>query len=104
MKYAARRDLSEPAIVAALEAAGCSVYRKLPVDLLVWHPRFGKNNFMLVEVKSPQKRGERRSRKDQPEQDAFCQKHGVPYVVSAEAAVGMLNMLARVKGCKVEIQ
>ena len=29
-KYAKRRDLSEPAIVEALEACGCRVYRAIP--------------------------------------------------------------------------
>ena len=49
-RYAARRDGNEAEIVAALEAAGCDVYRlDMPCDLLVG--RAGVN--YLLEVKNP---------------------------------------------------
>lgn len=50
MRYAARVDANQDAVVSALRAAGASVYiLKLPVDLLVGH--VGKT--ALVEVKDP---------------------------------------------------
>lgn len=49
MRRAAKRDIAEPGIVAALIGLGFSVYRlNQPVDLLVGHR--GKN--YLVEVKT----------------------------------------------------
>lgn len=47
--FARRRDLNEPAIVAALEAAGCDVLRANDVDLIVG--RAGMN--FLLECKRP---------------------------------------------------
>jgi hypothetical protein len=49
MRYASRRDMNEPEIVDALEAAGCDVLQATDVDLIVG--RAGKN--YLVEVKRP---------------------------------------------------
>lgn len=54
MRRAAKRDESEPGIVSALEAMGCTVFRlSLPVDLLVGY--LGVTH--LVEVKTPAERG-----------------------------------------------
>ena len=78
-RRAAKRDLTEPAIVAALEAAGAHVWRlSLPLDLLVGlHGRF-----VLLEVK---REGEKKPRKDRAAQTATiadCQRKGLPvYVV-----------------------
>lgn len=49
MRFAARRDDTELQIVAALEKAGWHVWRKLPVDLLLFHVEHG---YRVLEVKS----------------------------------------------------
>jgi len=85
----AQRDAAEPAIVDALEQAGCTVYRHLPVDLLCWHPALG---FRLLECKTPTKTGKRRTRHDQAEQDAFIAATGTPVVMTPEAALAALGL------------
>jgi hypothetical protein len=76
VRRAAKRDQSEPAIVVALKAAGYEVYDRLPVDLLCI--KAGK--IALVEVKTPSKTGRIPKRKDQQEQNEFCERHGIPRV------------------------
>jgi hypothetical protein len=74
------RDLSEPKIVEALEKAGWTVYKKLPVDLLCMK-RISDTSVLirLLEAKTPvTKTGKARKRKDQEAQDAFCREWGVP--------------------------
>lgn len=72
-RYAARRDLAEPAIVDALVAVGANVIRlNQPVDLLV---RF-RNTWHVLEVKTPKKRPDKR----QQAQREFCLTNQVPYV------------------------
>lgn len=51
MRYARRRDLNEPAIVAGLEAVGCDVLQASDVDLIVG---IAGRNYML-EVKRPKR-------------------------------------------------
>ena len=49
MTRAAKRDASEPGIIAALERSGCMVYQMdRPVDLMVYRAR----RLYLLEVKS----------------------------------------------------
>jgi hypothetical protein len=56
MRRAARRDKSEPLIIEALRAAGCSVERvSQPVDLLIGY----RGRTYLAEVKTPRKDGGR---------------------------------------------
>lgn len=56
MRRAAKRDLSEPLIVEALRAAGCSVVLlSQPVDLLIGY----RGRTYLAEVKTPRKDGGR---------------------------------------------
>lgn len=86
----AQRDAAEPAIVDALEQAGCTVYRYLPVDLLVVHPSFAEPR--LLECKTPTKTGKRRTRHDQAEQDAFIAATGTPVVMTPEAALAALGL------------
>lgn len=76
-RRAAKRDTAESAIVKALEAAGCRVWRlSKPFDLLVG--RCGR--FVVLEVKTG-----KRLRKDQAHQTAElveCRLSGLPvYVV-----------------------
>jgi hypothetical protein len=74
------RDLSEPKIVEALEKAGWTIYKKLPVDLLCMK-RVSDTVVLirLLEAKTPvTKTGKARKRKDQEKQDAFCKEWGIP--------------------------
>ena len=74
-RYAKKRDLSEPAIVAALEAAGCKVWKlDRPFDLLVG--RAGR--FSVLECKS----GKAKPTDAQADEIRACQAGGLPvYVV-----------------------
>lgn len=57
-RYAKRRDLNEPDIITALEAAGCDVLQADDVDLLV-----GRQGVTyLLEVKRPKRTSESRIR------------------------------------------
>ena len=58
MRRAAKRDLNEPEIIAALEAVGCDVLRATDVDLIVG--RAGRN--YLLEVKRVKRATESRIR------------------------------------------
>lgn len=92
-RYAAKRDISEPPIVEALEAAGYTVQRLAkPVDLAVrkaWYPR-GVN--FLLECKTPQgKVGTLRVRKEQVTQNAFVADGGAVKVGTPEAALEALH-------------
>lgn len=91
-KYAKRRDIAEPAIVQALEATGCTVYRELPCDLLVRRPRDPPGILRTLECKTPTKSGKRRKRKDQEAQDKFIEATGTPVVLTAEQALGVLGL------------
>ena len=67
-RYAARRDATEPDIVAALLANGFDVYKlSKPLDLLVW--RVNGVSYLLLEVKT-------RSGRTTPDQDAFLARTG----------------------------
>jgi hypothetical protein len=87
-RRAAKRDVVEPAIVAALERAGWEVHRELPVDLLCLKRVGNTVRVRLLECKSPQgKAGKARKRTDQPEQLAFCERWEVPKPTSAFEAL-----------------
>jgi hypothetical protein len=85
-RYANRRDASEPAIVQALEAMGCSVVRMdKPVDLLV---RIGSKN-LLCEVKT----GKGKLTK---EQEAFMAAGWEVWILrDVQGATAMVNMIRR---------
>jgi hypothetical protein len=87
MRRAAKRDQSEPGIVSALESAGWEVYRHLPVDLLA----IKGGVIRLLEAKTPTKTGRIPKRKDQPKQNEFCERHGIPRVGTAEQALEALG-------------
>lgn len=94
MRRAAKRDLVEPAIVEALQAAGWQVWRELPCDLLC----FKAGTWRTLEAKSPRnKRGDPKHDKRQAKQDAFLALTGTPRVTSAEQA------LAALEGCTFEV-
>jgi hypothetical protein len=93
--YAKKRDASEPAIVEALEAAGCMVWKHLPADLLVRVPSDKPGVFRVLECKTPQ--GKRnpslRLDKRQTEQAEFVAQTGTPYVTSDVEALQALGLV-----------
>lgn len=88
-RYARRADKTTQAIVAGLRKRGFSVdHIDKPTDLLVGHPRWGRNIFKLLECKSRKlKSGAVVLDKRQIEQREFCAKHGVPYVTDVFEAL-----------------
>ena len=87
MRRAAKRDRSESAVVCAVEAAGWDVYRHLPVDLLC----IKGGRIALLECKTPTKTGKIPKRKDQQEQNEFCERHNIPRVGTAAQALEALG-------------
>lgn len=87
-RYAMKRDVSEPAIRAALEKAGFLVWDYLPVDLLVFRPDKG---VQLLETKTPDSKGRRRKRYDQAKQDAFLMMTDTPVALTPEEALKKLG-------------
>lgn len=86
-----RKDLSEPEIVKDLGKAGYLTWDVLPDDRLVWHPKFGRNWFRMLSIKTPDAKGRIPKRKDQAEQDAFCEMTGTPRVTTTEQALSALE-------------
>jgi hypothetical protein len=88
MRRAAKRDQSEQAIVKVLRAAGWEVHIiGQPVDLLA----IKGGVIRLLEAKTPTKTGRIPKRKDQPKQNEFCERHGIPRVGTPEAALEALG-------------
>lgn len=94
-KYAKRRDTSESAVVRALEAAGCKVYKALPCDLLVRVPRDPPGILRCLEAKTA--RGKRDPKlkldKRQMEQQQFVADTGTPYVTDALEALRAVGVV-----------
>ncbi len=88
-RWDARRDLAEPAIVNALEAAGVRVWRELPCDLLTHY----RGRWLPLEVKTPTGTGKRRKRSDQAEQDEFIATTGTPVVMTPEQALAVVGAI-----------
>lgn len=82
MRRAAKRDIVESVIVEALTYAGAKVYRTLPSDLLVHHPRFGRGWFRVLECKSV-----KYSDKRQLKQRQFLDDTGAKKVLTPEDAL-----------------
>lgn len=76
-RYDAKRDDTEPGIIRDLEKRGYFVWRRLPVDLLVWHPVFG---FDCIEAKSA---GKPLKPKDGPQKE-FVELTKCPIINSAD--------------------
>ena len=83
MRRAAKRDTAEPAIVAALEAIGCRVYRQLEADLLIHRAIWGDGWFRVQEVKDPKAYTDKRQKK----QAAFLAATGVSKIRTPEDAL-----------------
>lgn len=81
LRFNARRDDTEPAIVAALEKAGWQVWRKLHVDLLCYHA--ATDTYRPLECKST---GKPLKPKKGP-QKAFIDATGCPIVNTPEMAI-----------------
>jgi hypothetical protein len=92
-RYAARRDKSEPAIVKALEASGCFVYRELPVDLLVRVPRDPPGVVRLLECKTPRRTGNWTKDARQLKQMEAMQLTGTHYVTTPEGALKAVGLI-----------
>jgi hypothetical protein len=89
-RYAQRTDVTKQSIVDELRAVGYTVIDlKHPVDLLVTHQgKWPKNTWQMLECKTPNRKdGSVRLRKDQQEQQEFCERHGVRYVTSGFEAL-----------------
>ncbi len=94
-KYAAKRDVSELPIVQALEAAGCYVYRELPVDLLVRVRRDPPGVFRCLECKTPRRTGNFSKDQRQLKQMDFMANTGTTYVTTPEGALAALGLTGR---------
>lgn len=79
-RFDAKRDAAEPAIVQALQAAGWTVYRELPVDLLALKRTAAGVTVRLLEAKTAQgKRNPKaRVRKEQVAQNEFVERWSIP--------------------------
>lgn len=102
-----QRDLSEPKIVEALEKAGFTVYKKLPVDLMVMKQvsikqliavlqRFEDESCLLcvpLECKTAygKKQPKARVRKDQQEQNEFCARWKIDKPTSPDEALLLMG-------------
>ena len=98
LSHSKRRDANEPEIVQALEAAGCTVIRLDPFDLLVG--RAGVT--LMLEVKTPDA-GEKKRDKDprtdaQKLIDATWRGSPLRYVTTREEALAAVNEATRTAG------
>jgi hypothetical protein len=95
-RWAAKIDKAQPLIVEALRKAGYRVelIRK-PVDLVVRHPTWPVNRWMMAEAKTPRskKSTQARKRNDQEEQDQFCNAFGVPRWTTPDQALEELGAI-----------
>lgn len=82
-RRAAKRDACEPEIVEALQKAGWEVHRDLPIDLLCLKREGRLIRIRLLECKVKGKK----PRKDQAEQNAFCERWNIPKPVDAFTAL-----------------
>jgi hypothetical protein len=88
MTYARKTDSVQAEIVVGLRRCGLQVFViGRPVDLLVGVGKYWR----LLEVKTPQKNGRKRPRKDQQRQDEFIRVTNTPVVTSLEQALRALK-------------
>jgi hypothetical protein len=88
-RWDAKRDANEPDVIAALERAGCGVWRDLPVDLLIRVPGDPPGVLRCMEVKMP---GANPGRKDRKRQHEFCIETGAQYVTTPEEALAAVGV------------
>jgi hypothetical protein len=86
--YARKVDTTQQAIVTALRACGWEVHViEEPVDLLCI--KGGRKE--LLEVKTPTKSGRIPKRRDQQEQNEFCERTNTPRVATPSQALEALG-------------
>ncbi len=90
-RFGAKRDISEPAIVEALEKAGYLVYKDLPVDLLIRRPADPIGCLYALEVKTPSPSGKLPVRRDRAAQQRFMAETGTQAVGTPEAALRAMD-------------
>lgn len=93
-KYAARADTTQQLIMEAIRAAGWEVYLiRKPVDLLCVKGPISR----LLECKTAtgKRKPTAKWRKDQQEQNEFCQRTATPRVTTPEEALAALNKSER---------
>lgn len=85
-----RRDLSEPAIVEALQKAGWEVHKELPVDLLLLkRTEGGRIRMVLMDAKTARGKKAPKARIDkrQEKQNAFVERWDIPKPTCPEEAL-----------------
>jgi hypothetical protein len=91
VRRAAKIDNTQAEAVKGLRALGyVVVLLKLPVDVLVRHPSWPTNLWVLGEFKTPTATGRIPKDKRRAEQLAFVNAHGVPYWTGLESAIQYL--------------
>lgn len=92
-RHARRADSTQQTIVSELRARGYIVIIiGRPTDLLVRHPSWPHNIWRLLECKSPSgKQQKLKLRKDQEDQQKFCETHRVPYALGAIEALQLMG-------------
>lgn len=90
MRYAAKRDIAEAAIVKKLIAHGCKVWKRLPVDLLVQTPRHASGDFTCLEVKTE---GQSTHESERKAQNEFLAETGTATVRTPEEALKALYLI-----------
>jgi len=91
-RWDAKRDAAEPDIVKALEAAGCTVWRELVVDLIVRVHTDPPGVLRMMEVKTPTPSGKLPRDKRREAQEAFIAATGTPVVGTPEQALSALRI------------
>lgn len=95
LRYDAKRDKAEPAIVKALEAAGYEVERDLRTDLAVRRSYWEPGVFFMLECKTPRnKRGKSYIDKRQTKQIEFLKRTGVKRVTTPAAALEAVRAIS----------
>lgn len=88
MRRAAKRDVIETDVVAALRKCGYLTYRTLPTDLLIHHPFYGDGMFRAMELKSTPYTDKR-----QEEQQQFLVLTGTKIIRSVDEALKEAGVL-----------
>lgn len=90
-RWSTRKDISQQAIVEALEAVGCEVWIiERPCDLLT---NF-RGRWLPIECKTPQRNGRARKRSDQAEQTALIERTRIPVVTTPIEALRAIGATA----------
>ena len=96
-RWDAKRDASEPDIVDALQKAGCTVWRDLPVDLLVRKPGDPPGWLRVMECKTltPTGKVQRAAKGRREAQELFIAATGCPVVGTPEQALEAVGVVSQ---------